>query len=381
LTRGSPYYTPEGTPDKMRGDGTRRTPRGAARGAGLALALGLALLATCAPPAAAQGGPPGDGDADGGVTVAAAAAAKAPPRGAPAAQDCALPGWVFLPGVQQATWRGILNCEPEADPHAACQARPDCLAFTSTGWLLGAPAAAECTAGRRRAGLRRALLGTDAQPPAGAPRVAEPAAPGGAAEGADAKGPAPREGPFKGVGGYAWTWKWGWAPLECPPGVRALRPRSANATAPRGGAAAPPAACCGTYVANDAGPAPAFELRCRADVAGRPPHDNYFAGYSPDHLCRCPAMDKTNGFRSAAEYHSECWRQLGFCASTRYSPCRLAAPSHAVLRAAARACEAGGKSLIQACGVVKARAPGAGKAAKALTCSPGRCQDACSLCG
>jgi hypothetical protein len=123
LTRGAPYYTPEGTPDKMRGDGTRRTPRGAARGAdlalapGLALALGLALLATCAPPAAAQGGPPGD--ADGGITVAAAAAAKAPPRGAPAAQDCALPGWVFLPGVQQATWRGRPPSLRPPDPRSS----------------------------------------------------------------------------------------------------------------------------------------------------------------------------------------------------------------------------------------------------------------------
>jgi hypothetical protein len=318
------------------------------------------------------------------ITVVLAAplaqCAVAPPQ--PAPKDCALPGWVFLPSVQQAAWRGILNCEPAADPRAACEARPDCLAFTSTGWLLGAPAAAECGA-RRRSALRR-LLGSDADPPAAAPRIAEPAASAadGPASAAAAASGGPREGTFKGVAGYEWTWKWAWAPLDCPAGVPAVSPRTANATA-----AAPAGRCCGTYVANDAGPGAAYELRCRGAGAGAGgegvPHDNYFAGYTPDHLCRCPAMDKTNGYKTVQQYHNACWAQLGFCSSTRYSSCRYAAPSVAVTRAAARACAAAGKPLLRTCGVVKAArtAGGGATSAKALACTPGRCQEACSLCG
>jgi len=31
-------------------------------------------------------------------------------------QQCAIPGWNFLPKVQQRSWQAIMNCRPYSDP-------------------------------------------------------------------------------------------------------------------------------------------------------------------------------------------------------------------------------------------------------------------------
>jgi hypothetical protein len=273
------------------------------------------------------------------------------------ADACEVPGYVFIRGWQPASWRGVLSCEPLVDPRAKCDADARCVAFTAVksaaataGWTYGAPAAVECVPG---GGLGRRLFGLlagAAAPPAPAPAVR------------DARDGAPFPG--FGAGGRRPTWEWGWAPLEC-----------ANGTA-----------CCGTFVVRDRGAAAAYDLRCLDTAEAGPPHDNYFAPQDEGHQCRCPAMDKTYPYSSTQAFKSECWRQLGFCGATRYSPCRLASPSAGLAHASEAACAAVGRAAAGSCAVVKRAAAGL-KAARegterpAPACAgPGKCGDACSLC-